>query len=450
MNNTRPLRSSLTTLLFVVFKLFASTPAAEALTVSPIFRSDMVLQRGMNVPVFGTATAGALVTVQFQGQQVSVVAAANGRWQATLGSMPASVSPEVLTVASDGVAITFTRVQVGEVWVCSGQSNMGRPLSSANGGSAAIADAASHNISLFRMTGGQGPATATWRPADSTTAADFSAVCYWMGLELSQTLNVPIGLVQATHDGTSISTWSHQSGGTGADYDAMVRAIQPFAVKGVAWYQGESDAGDNTYDVKLSRMINEWRSDWGLPGLPVGIVQLTWRPSGWTAVREAQLRASQAVADTFLVVTTDLPVSNFLHPNEKKPVGIRLAIGARGTVYGENIEYSGPTRDLSNVSVSGNTVAIGFTHVGNGVLTSNNQAPGPFKIAGANGRFQNATATVNGNVIYVSSSVAAPKIIRYQWDYGVGNLRNDVTVFTQGGSTLVNRLPASQFEIRLP
>lgn len=162
------------------------------------------------------------------------------------------------------------------------------------------------------------------------------------------------------------------------------------------------------------------------------------------------MRASQQVANTFLVVTTDLPVSNYLHPAEKKPVGIRLAIGARGAVYGESIEYSGPVRQPASSSVSGNTVVIAFGHPGNGLMTSDGKAPGPFRIAGANGRFQTATATISGNTVRVTSSVAVPKVVRYQWDYGVGNLYNRVSISTEGGAVTVNRLPASQFELRFP
>lgn len=424
---------------------------AASLAVSPIFGHNMVLQRGVPVPVFGTADPAAAVTVQFQGQSATTTAGADGTWRVDLAGLAASSSPETMSVTSGTTVVTFTNVNVGEVWLCSGQSNMGRPLNVANGGSAAMADAANHNVRLFRMTGGSGPSTASWAPASATTASNFSAVCYWMGLELSQTLgNVPIGLIQATHDGTSISQWTHTNGGNGTDYDAMVKDIQPFGVKGVAWYQGESDAGDNAYDLKLAGLINEWRTDWGLSLLPFGLVQLTWRPSGWTAAREGQLRASQQVANTFLVVTTDLPVSNYLHPAEKKPVGIRLAIGARGAVYGESIEYSGPVRQPSTSSVSGNTVVIGFGHPGNGLMTSDGKAPGPFRIAGANGRFQSATATIVGNTVRVTSSVAVPKVVRYQWDYGAGNLHNRVTVSTEGGAVMVNRLPASQFELRFP
>lgn len=421
------------------------------LTMSPIFRSGMVLQRGVPVPVFGTAAPGAEVTVQLGEQSVSSTAGTDGKWQITLAAMPASTSASTMTVLSGASTMSFTDVQVGEVWLCSGQSNMGRPVSSANGGSAAIADAGNHNIRLFRMTGGKGPATSAWTVSNSTTAADFSAVCYWMGLELSQQLAVPIGLIQATHDGTAISSWMHAFGGNGEDYDAMVRPLQPFAIRGVAWYQGESNGGDTGYEPKLTSMISEWRTDWGIAGLSFGIVQLTWRPSGWTAAREAQLRVSQSVANTFLVVTTDLPVSNSLHPSEKKPVGIRLAIGAKGAVYGEAIDHSGPIRNPATVSVSGSVIVVEFSHAASGLFTGDGKPPGPFKVAGVNGRFQTAGATIVGNTLRISSSsVAAPRTVRLGWDYGVSNLYSRVSIPTQGGTVFLDRLPASHFELKLP
>jgi sialate O-acetylesterase len=424
---------------------------AAELTVSPIFRTGMVLQREAPVSVFGTATPGTNVTVQLGAQAVSTAAGADGKWQITLAAMAASSLATTMTVSAGTSQVSFSDVQVGEVWLCSGQSNMGRPLSSANGGSAAITDAVNHNIRLFRMTGGKGPATSNWTVSNSTTAAGFSAVCYWMGLELSQQMGVPVGLIQATHDGTAISSWMHGFGGTGEDYDAMVRAIQPYAIRGVAWYQGESNGGDTGYEQKLTSMIGEWRGHWGAGALPFGIVQLTWRPSGWTPAREAQLRVSQSVANTFLVVTTDLPVSNSLHPSEKKPVGIRLAIGARGAVYGEAIDYSGPIRNPATVTVSGNVIILEFSHIGNGLFTSDGKPPGPFKVAGANGRFQTATATIDGNTVRVSSvNVASPKTVRLGWDYGVSNLYNRVSIPVQGGGATVDRLPASHFELRLP
>lgn len=424
-----------------------SSSASGALTVSPIFNSNMVLQRGTTVPVFGTADPGATVTVSFLGQNVSAVAAANGKWQANLASMAANSSGNIMTVVSGSSVVSFNGVQVGEVWLCSGQSNMGKPLSYADGSAPYIADAGNHNIRLFQMTAGNGPATASWTNSTSNTAKNFSAVGYWMGLDLSEDLNVPIGLIQATHDGTAISHWEHTDGGTGDDYDAMVKAIQPFAIKGVAWYQGESNGGDSNYQTELTDMINEWRSDWGLPNLPFGIVQLP--ATKWTTAEQAQLNVTLTVANTYLVVTCDLPGGNQLHPTAKYPVGIRCSIGARGSVYGEPIEFSGPIRAAYPTSfVSGNTVMVNFNHLGNGLITGNGQAPSTFQLAGSNGRYSSATATIAGNTIQITG-VTSPKHVRYGIS-GVGNLFNSVNIPTEGGTKTVTQLPASLFQLDFP
>ena len=435
--------------------VLACNSVLAALTVSPIFRSDMVLQRGATVPVFGTADPGASVTVLFSGQNRSANADGTGKWRVDLTSMPASSAPGTMTVISGGSTINFTGVQVGEVWLCSGQSNMGRPLSSADGSAPYIADAGNHNIRLFRMIAGNGPAGSSWQVSSSTTADDFSAVGYWMSYELSRWFgNVPIGLIQATHDGTSSANWEHSNGGTGVDYDAMVKAIQPFAIKGVVWYQGESDAGDApaVYQQKLTDMINEWRADWGLANLPFGIVQLagTAGSSSSGGARLGQLHTTLAVPNTWLAVSSDLPGGNQLHPTTKKPIGIRLGLGARATVYGDNIEYSGPIRAESPTSfVSGNTITLNFTHLGNGLFTGNGLPPGPFQVAGASGNFASATAVIVGNTIQVSSSqVSAPARVKYQFS-GTGNLYNSVNILTEGGSVLVDRLPASMFLINV-
>lgn len=428
--------------------MLACSVAFAQLNVSRIFSSDMVLQRGTTVPVFGTATPGSTVTVQFQSQSKSGVADASGKWRVDLSSMTASSSPSTLTVTSGSSSVSFTGVQVGEVWLCSGQSNMGWPLVNADNSASTISSAGNHNIRLFRMTAGNGPSTTTWKVSNSTNVPNFSAVGYWMGLELSQWFgNVPIGLIQATHDGTSIDHWQHTSAGIGDDYDAMVKSIQPFAIKGVAWYQGESNGGDAAYASKLTNMINEWRADWGLASLPFGIIQLAYR-SGWNVCRNAQLEVADTQPNCFLVVIRDLPGGQ-LHPTTKKPVGIRTAIGARGKVYGEAITYSGPVRDVANSYVSGNKVILNWKFAGNGLFTSDGAAPGAFSVSAASGQFKTATAVIVGNTVEVwSSSIAVPAKVQYSYS-SVGNLYCRVNIPTEGGAVIVDRLKASEFQINV-
>ena len=427
----------------------AGADASAAVSVNPIFRSNMVLQRGVPCPVFGDGDVGSTVTVQFQNQTVSTVVGTGGKWQVNLSSMAASASPSTLTVSATGSpSVSLTGVQVGEVWLMSGQSNMGFPLVNANDSAPYIADAGNHNIRLFRMTAGNGPATSSWQISDSTTADDFSAVGYWAGLELSLKLGVPVGLIQATHDGTNISEWETSNGGAGADYLSMVKAIQPFAVRGVGWYQGESNGGDAAYETKLRDMISQWRTDWARPDLPFGIVQLP--STKWTTARVAQFNVSQTVANTFLVVTHDLPDQSQLHPPTKRPVGIRLSLGARANVYGESIESSGPVRATPPTSfVIGNKVVLKWTHLGNGLSTLDGAALQTFQVAGSNGRYSSATATIVGDTVEVTSGVAAPKAVRYGFSAGA-NLSNNVNIPVEGGASTITRLPGSLFELKFP
>jgi sialate O-acetylesterase len=421
-----------------------------ATAAAAIFGSNMVLQRGQPVPVFGTATPGTVVTVAFANQNVNATTDAARTWRVDLNSMTASTAPSSMTITSAGSPqITFTGVQVGEVWVVSGQSNMDMRLDEADESAPYIADAPNRNIRLFLMKAGNGPSTTTWQAASATTAAAFSAVGYWTGLELSKKLNVPIGLIQATHDGTNISEWQTTNGGTGADYLAMVKPVQPYAVKAIGWYQGESNGGDSAYETKLTAMISEWRTGWGQQTLPFGIVQLPAQK--WTTSRLAQFKVSINVPQTFLVVTHDLPGSSQLHPTAKKQVGVRMGIGARAMVYGEAIVPGGPVRlGAPSSTVNGNKVTLKFANAGTTLKTTTGAAPTTFQLATASGRFSNATATIVApDTIELTSSVAAPKRVQYGIS-AAGNLWNTVSIPIEGGAATVTQLPASLFDVTFP
>jgi sialate O-acetylesterase len=420
-----------------------SAIGSGSLNLGPLFGSNMVLQRDVTVPVFGTALPGATVTVDFAGQSVGAVADAAGNWLVELAPLATSAGAG-MSIVSGPDQVTLTNVAVGEVWLCSGQSNMGRALNTADGSAPYIADAGNHPLRFFHMHNSDLPATTTWQLSSSSTASGFSAVCYFMGLDLSEALGVPIGLVQASFDGSAIEEWQHSGGGTGEHYDAMVVPLLPFALKGVLWYQGESNGGESSYGEKLAAMIGEWRADFALSSLPFGIVQLP--ATKWKAARLGQYEVAQTVSNTFLVVTHDLPGSNQLHPTAKYPVGIRSSVGARGAVYGEPIVFSGPLPAPTS-TVVGSTFVIDFAHVGNGLSTSGG-APGPFQIAGADGRYQTGTATIVGGSIHVTSSrVRTPTSVRYGIT-GAGNLVNSIQVPIEGNGVLTS-LPGSLYELEL-
>jgi sialate O-acetylesterase len=426
--------------------------AFAALAVNPIFRSNMVLQSGMTCPVFGTGDVGSTVTVSFLNQTLSTTVDSTGEWQVNLNSMAVNATPSTLTVSATGSAsVAFTGVQVGEVWVSAGQSNMEFNLQDADGSAPDVADAANHNIRLFDMGGYQtSPSTSSWKISNATTAAAFSAVAYWHGLELEKRFHVPIGLIDASRNGSQITEWYTDDFGSSGEmlYDNRIRPIQPFAIRGVLYYQGETASDPGNYATMLPHMIAQWRSEWGLPNLPFGIVQIP----GGGLVALAQFNASQAVANTWLAVTSDVS-SKALHPTNKKPVGIRLSLGSRALVYGDGIEYSGPIRAVAPTSfVTGNKVVLQWTHLGGGLSTSNGAAPTNFEVADSAGRYSSATAKIVGNTVeVVSNRVSAPKRVRYQMGGYTGNLINsNLSVPIEGGASTVTKLPTATFELVFP
>ena len=450
---------SLLLVFLSVFALIGKTtviPVKAATLATPThIAPHMILQRNMTVPIWGTGTVGATVTVSFNGQNVSTTIGSDGKWRVNLAPMTATPSPLTMTItSSDSQTLTYTDVQVGEVWVCSGQSNMEVTLSSSTGGAAFVTDSPNHNIRLFTERGNTLPGSVTWTVSNTTTSSGFSAVCYYFGLELSQSLNVPIGLFDAGKSGTPIEQWTHAGGGSGSLYDSKIKPLQPYAIRGVNWYQGEDDARQTTewYYTRLQGLINEWRTDWGQGNFPFGIVQL---PIGRkAATREAQLQVFQTVPNTFLAIITDLPDGYDAHPSNKRPVGLRLAIGARSLVYGESFEPVGPIPNPSGSYVIGNTAVVSFTHLGGGLVTGSEYqptgAPVPVYLAGSNGTYYAATASIVGNTLQASSaSVPNPVSIRYTWEYSQGNLYSIVSIPMEGGASTYTRLPATSFQITL-
>jgi sialate O-acetylesterase len=205
-------------------------------------------------------------------------------------------------------------------------------------------------------------------------------------------------------------------------YNAMVAPEINYTIKGFCWYQGEANTGRAAEYVSLqAALINDWRSKWAQGTLPFLFVQLpnfmdyNYFPSesNWAALRESQLK-SLAVPNTAMAVAIDLGEWNELHPDNKKEVGERLAVGALKLAYGENIEYSGPIYQSSEID--GNKIILSFDHTGTGLITNDEEAPASFAIAGADKKFAWAKTKLEGNKVIVwSDEIAEPKYVRYAW-----------------------------------
>jgi sialate O-acetylesterase len=196
-------------------------------------------------------------------------------------------------------------------------------------------------------------------------------------------------------------------------HNGMIAPLQPFAIRGAIWYQGEANSGrPGPYETLLPALIADWRQAWG-EDLPFLFVQLAPFQGTHPAFREAQLRIWQKTPRTAMVVTTDVGDAKDIHPTRKRPVGERLALAARALSHGEKLEYSGPV--FKSMSVERDRAVVSFTHVGSGLMAKGDSLEG-IALADADGKFHPARGVIEGSTVVVTSSkVANPTAVRYGW-----------------------------------
>lgn len=448
----------LSTLIALICIGSAKTPITPIETKpNPIFCDNMVLQRGMPVPVWGTAPTGQKVTVVFQSQKVTTTAR-NGRWFVRLKPLCAA-GPSTMTI-SGGNTIKINNVLVGEVWLASGQSNMAWPLKNTEGAEAEIA--ASADPLLRQATVPRDPslvpvreAAVKWVEASPATSGDFSAVAYYFAKELRQKLGCPVAVINAARGGTRIEAWMSEKAlkpfeglfdprlpknnseaanwnTASALWNGIISPIVPYAIRGAIWYQGESNAGNaELYARTFPAMISDWRKAWGQGDFPFLFVQLAPFGAGpeaakgpaWALLREAQARTAATVANTAMAVTTDCGDCEDIHPKRKKPVGQRLASAAMALAYDAEVPYKGPA--YKRMAVSGDRAVLEFDNATGGLTAGDGELAG-FTTAGDDRVFHAARAHIVGTRVVVSSSeVSRPVAVRYGWaDCPKANLFN--------------------------
>ena len=466
-------------------------PPPTTLKLARVFAHHAVLQRGQPCPVFGVDVPGTAISVNFAGQTLNTRADTNGRWRVTLAPMPASATPRPLAV-SGSTNVTFTNILVGDVWLISGQSNADWPLSSATGGSAAIAAATNALVRYWQMAESPVTTATAWTPAEvarlnandyftgawqvssPSSAGAVSAIGYFFAREMQTNQGVPVGLIDCAVGGTLAQSWMPTDAINASprlkaiadnflDSDmvaafAKTRVLQnladwntagrpapmpehpykpgacwrnglalvaPFALRGVLWYQGETDADFyDPFDYDLmarwhsdafKTLVASWRAAWENSALPVYFVQLPRlnRPS-WPWFRESQLKCALTISNTAMAVAWDFGDSANVHPTQKEPVARRLALIARARSHGENIEWSGPL--YRGHRVEGGNVVIEFDHATSGLLANDGQPLRLFQIAGTNRQFFAATAVISDRSLVVSApQVPQPVAVRYAW-----------------------------------
>ncbi len=434
--------------------LFCALRADADVKMPAIFGDHMVVQSGIKIPVWGTADAGEKVTIKAAGQEQSTTADGKGKWRVSLDPIAASVPIEIAIAGKN--SITIKDVLVGEVWLCSGQSNMGFTLKTASNGAEAIKAADHPKIRLFKIHDAykdepQDDLDAKWEVCSPTTVPDFSAVAYFFGADLHEATEQPVGLIQSEWGGTRAEAWLPRATfdalklpyepewtqqwlhpkpdpktgkpdkerpyeAPSAIYNAMIAPIAGYAIRGIVWYQGETNtAYPEKYKDVLSALITSWRGVWGQGEFPALIVQLPNFDSGtrdWVALRKSQAQVAQEVPSVGMIVTIDIGNPKNIHPTVKLPVGHRLSVLAQKMVYGKDVPSAGPT--FRSMEVTGSSIAVSYDHVEGG-LTSKGDVQG-FEIAGDDGKFVPATAKIDGDkVIVTAEGVSSPKMVHYGW-----------------------------------
>lgn len=436
-----------TALLILVF--FISFGYSKAEVVLPrILGHNMVLQQEQPVPVWGTALAGEKVTVSFAGQIKRTEGDISGKWQVLLDPMKSSAAGQTMKIEGSNT-IVLNNILIGEVWLCSGQSNMeytmrknsktAKPYKGVNPVDE-LQYANNDSIRIFLVNRKElikpSPDHSGWSVARDSALRSFSAAGYFFAKELSKKLGVPVGMISSAIPGSRIEPWIPLSVGSGLDgepgkfYKPMIEPLQPFAIKGFLWYQGESNCflkDSVQYTLKMKLLIESWRNVWKSGPLPFYYVQLApfyyskskgevvLTPVSLPQFREAQ-EQSLLVPHTGMIITTDLVSDiNDIHPPFKWQVGKRLALLALKKTYKEDIVPCGPV--FKEMKIKADRAVLAFQFEGSGLYSKDGQNLRCFTIAGADGKFVPAHAVIHKNKVTVSApSVKKPVSVRFSWD----------------------------------
>ena len=440
------------------FFLFLLVPAIHYcranVRLPNILSSNMVLQQRSQVNIWGWSEPGEkiFITASWDQKTDSIKGTRDGKWALTLPT-PGAGGPYTITIRGWN-KIVLDNILIGEVWVCSGQSNMemsetwGLPDVQAE-----LPSCYNTNIRFFHVprttaVSPQDNVDGQWTGCDSNTLKSFSAVAYFFAKKLNKELNVPIGLVQVAWSGTPAEVWTPaqliegdnilKAGAekeTPADgwpykpgycYNAMIAPITGFAAAGVIWYQGEGNVNiAPIYDRLLSTMIASWRAMWSRP-LPFYYVQIAPFTYGSKniggVIRERMSRVMQ-VENTGMVVISDLVTDTTnIHPKNKHDVGLRLANWALADTYHrQGIVYKSPA--YQTMEIKGDKVIITCSDAPGGLVVKDKTATALF-VAGEDKVFWPAIAKTEGNKLIVSAAgVKKPVAVRYQFsNAGIGNI----------------------------
>ena len=451
------------------------------------FGDHMVLQRNQTIPVYGKANAGQKIEVTFNNKSTITTADKSGNWRVNLPALPAG-GPYQLIIRADKKKLVFTDILIGDVWLCSGQSNMAFTLSQSAGADKERKEAANKNLRLFKLnslsetnntawdstvlakTNNLEFFTGAWQVSDSTSANAFSAIAYYFGKEIQLSENVPIGLIEIAVGGSPIESWIdrktlehdaqlvdilakwrtsdfvmpwvRERAGVNLKNSNLVNQRHPYEpaynyeagiahligspIKGVIWYQGESNAHNTElYKTEFKALIRSWREQWNQQ-LPFYYVQLSSidRPS-WPHFRNMQRELESEIPGVGMAVSSDLGDSLNVHPVQKKEIGHRLALLALNQTYNKPVIASGPV--ALSAARKGNEVLVTFVQAEQLLTKGSTPLTGFELITDKGKRIQPSAAITGREVRLIIPEGVTVKTVQYAWQpYTRANLINEV------------------------
>lgn len=444
-------------LLVLAWGLLAAGPVFPKVKLPSVLGSNMVLQRECDANLWGWASPSKKVTVttSWDGRKYATRADADGNWLLKVAT-PAAGGPYTIRI-SDGEPVVLENVMVGEVWICSGQSNMGMPVCGYPGDptermNELMLEAGKYpSLRLFHVR----PEAASepkddcdgmggWQVSSAHSVSGFTATGYIFGRKLCETLNVPVGMIQSDWGGTRIEAWMPEATAreveadivqtndrfenpnkVGYLYNAMIRPLLNMTARGFIWYQGESNVHTNNYPHYahyMEKLVSQWRGDWGDPDMPFYFVQLVPHIyEGGTdgivlpLMIEQQLAAADRIPNCAMIGTSDMANAGTIHPSEKDQIGRRLALLALTKTYGLKGLIAESPR-FESVRFEGGKAILQFKTEGTLGPNYKGRIKG-FEIAGADKVFIPARAEyVWGQpytVVVSSELVSEPVAVRY-------------------------------------
>ncbi len=437
--------------------LFLPFSTSAQLKLPSILSNNMVLQQKSSVKLWGWGNASEklFVITSWNNKSDSVKVDENNKWEISIET-PQAGGPYTITFRGSNTVV-LKNILIGEVWICSGQSNMewnyynGVPQIRED-----LPTAKNDNIRFFKVPRNtaeypQENVIGEWSSADTNNVKTFSAVAWYFGRKLNQELNVPIGLIHASWGGTPAETWTPAEivNNTpqlkvaaakiprydwwpitpGYTYNAMIYPITKFKIAGAIWYQGEGNvmAADQYHKI-FAAMIEAWRNSWGYV-FPFYYVQLAPFNYGnnfmGPLLRESQAHVSSTVPETGMIVTTDIAEdTNDIHPKNKRDVGVRLANLALAETY--ELDIRGVRNPVyRSMRMKKNQVIISFGYLEKGLIQKGKSLIG-FQVAGEDKVFYPAEAKINSDkneVIVWNKNIQKPVAVRYSFtNTAQGNL----------------------------